>query len=38
MFEPILLRRAELPRSETIGVYLANRPLERHLGSIAQSN
>ena len=24
MFEPILLRRTELPRSETIGVYLAN--------------
>ena len=24
MFEPILLRRADLPRSETIGVYLAN--------------
>ncbi|MHB1356852.1 MAG: NADH-quinone oxidoreductase subunit NuoF [Anaerolineae bacterium] len=24
MFEPILLRRTQLPRSETIGVYLAN--------------
>ena len=24
MFEPILLQRAMLPRSETIGVYLTN--------------
>ncbi len=35
MFEPILLQRAMLPRSETIGVYLANggyKALEKALG------
>ena len=34
MYEPILLRRVDLPRSETIGVYLANggyRALEKAL-------
>ena len=34
MFDPILLKRADLPRSETIGVYLANggyRALEKAL-------